>query len=178
MAIVGAFGERTYAGHGESTLIAGTPEAIESEDMTSLASFCEILHPSIIADMLQELNDPTVYSRVFKHAQANNRARLFEYLPEETQDELAATLPVADMAKLIEQMSHDERVDLVKRMDDHREAEIMPLVARAEREDIVRLAKYEESTAGSIMTTDYASLPAGINVEEAVRRLRREVARP
>jgi magnesium transporter len=149
-------------------------EAIESEDMTSLDSFCEILHPSAIADMLQELEDPTVYSHIFKRVQAHNRARLFEYLPDEIQDELAATLPVEDMAKLIEHMSHDERVDLVKRMDDRREAEIMPLVARAEREDIVRLSKYDESTAGSIMTTDYASVPAEINVEEAVRRLRRE----
>jgi magnesium transporter len=71
-------------------------------------------------------------------------------------------------------MSPDERVDLVKRMDEQRQAEIMPLVARADREDIVRLAKYDESTAGSIMTTDYAAVGADLNVEDAIRRLRHE----
>lgn len=149
-------------------------EAVESEDMNALASFCEILHPSLIAEMLHDLEDPSVYGRVFKHIEAANRARLFEYLEEETQDELARTLPVDDMAKLIEHMSSDERVDLVKRMDEERQAEIMPLVARAEREDIARLSRYAESTAGAIMTSDYASLPADVNVEEALRRLRRE----
>lgn len=149
-------------------------EAIDADDMTTLTSFCEVLHPSLVAELLEELEDPSVYPHVFRKVESHYRAKLFEYLPTEIQDELGATLPVADLAKLIEKMSHDERVDLVKRMSEEREAEIMPLVARAEREDIVRLARYDESTAGSIMTTDYAALPEGINVEEAVRRLRRE----
>ena len=89
-------------------------EAIEAEDMASLASFCEILHPSIVAEMLHDLEDPDVYPRVFKHVEAANRASLFEYLPLDTQDSLARSLPVDDMAKLLEHMSSDERVDLVQ----------------------------------------------------------------
>lgn len=149
-------------------------EAIEAQDVDSLASFCEVLHPQIIAEMLSELGDREFFEKTFRHITTEHRARLFEYLPDEVQDELAATLPVADIADLIERMSHDERVDLVRRMDDERQAEVMPLVARAEREDIVRLLNYPSGTAGSIMTTDYASLPADLGVEDAIRRLGRE----
>lgn len=149
-------------------------EAIETDDMPSLASFIEILHPSLVVEMIHDLDDPSFYSRAFRHIDVEDRVRLFEYLPEETQDELAETLPVEEMADLIEHMSHDDRVDLVKRMDENRQGEIMPLVARAEREDIIRLAKYDESTAGAVMTTEYAALPADITVEEAINRLRRE----
>lgn len=149
-------------------------EAVEDGDFDSLKSFCEVLHPQIVAEMLYELGDIDLFRRLFKHVDTPNRARLFEYLPDEVQDELADTLPVDEIANLIERMSHDERVDLVRRMDDERQAEVMPLVARAEREDIVRLLNYPEGTAGSVMTTDYASLPADVNVEEAIRRLGRE----
>lgn len=149
-------------------------EAIESQDVTSLASFCEVLHPQIIAEMLSELGDHEFFERAFRHIPVEHRVRLFEYLPDDVQDELAAALPVGDIADLIERMSHDERVDLVRRMDEERQAEVMPLVARAEREDIVRLLHYPEGTAGSIMTTDYAALPADLGVEDAIRRLGRE----
>lgn len=149
-------------------------EAIDTDDMKMVASFCEILHPSIIAEMLHELDEPDAYRRVFHHIDAANGAKLFEYLEPDRQDVLASTIPLEDLAKIIEHMSSDERVDLVKRMDEEREAAIMPLIARAEREDILRLAKYDESTTGSIMTTDYAALPASLKADEALRRLRRE----
>ena len=49
-------------------------EAIALEDMKSLASFCEILHPSIIADMIHDLGDPSFYDRAFRHVDAEHRA--------------------------------------------------------------------------------------------------------
>ena len=45
-------------------------------------------------------------------------------------------------------------------------------VAQAERADIRKLLSYPEESAGSIMTTEYASLPADITVQEAINRLR------
>ena len=73
---------------------------------------------------------------------------------------------------LIEAMSPDDRVDLLKRVDtDIREA-MMPLIAQAERNEIRRLWHYAEGTAGAVMTTDYAFLPAEITAAEALERLR------
>ena len=56
-------------------------------------------------------------------------------------------------------MSHDERADLVNRLDEDRVDLILPHLAQAEREDIRRLASYEPGTAGAVMTTDYVTLP-------------------
>ncbi|HET9481580.1 MAG TPA: magnesium transporter, partial [Candidatus Polarisedimenticolia bacterium] len=49
---------------------------------------------------------------------------------------------------------------------------ILPLLAQAERNDIRRLVAYKEDTAGAVMTTEYASLPADITVRDALQRLR------
>ena len=50
--------------------------------------------------------------------------------------------------------------------------EILPLVAKAQRHDIRLLLSCPEGSAGALMTTEYASLPADITAGEAVSRLR------
>ncbi len=42
---------------------------------------------------------------------------------------------------------------------------LLRLVDEADRRDIATLVKYPENTAGALMTTDYAWLPANITVE-------------
>jgi magnesium transporter len=69
-------------------------------------------------------------------------------------------------------MPADDRVDLLERMDQEEVEKLLPLVAQAERADIRKLLSYPEESAGSIMTTEYASLPADITVQEAINRLR------
>jgi magnesium transporter len=48
----------------------------------------------------------------------------------------------------------------------------MPLIAQAERNEIRRLWKFAEGTAGAVMTTEYAFLPADIDVRTGLERLR------
>ena len=80
----------------------------------------------------------------------------------------------ADAAALLHLMSHDERADLVNRLDEEQVDRILPHLAQAEREDIRRLASYEPGTAGAVMTTDYVTLPPHLTVREALERLRHE----
>lgn len=148
--------------------------AIQEQDWVTLGEICRMIHPSVVAEMLKECEDGEAAWQVMSHVEPSVQAEIFPYLDEPAQDVLVERFGKADLAKLLERMSHDDRVDLVKRMDDDHQAVVMPLVARAEREDILRLARYEEGTAGSIMTTDYARLTSDITVEEALAKLRRE----
>ena len=88
--------------------------------------------------------------------------------------EIAATLKRDEIAKLLTEMSADDRVDLLKNIPEERLQVIMPALARAEREDIRRLSAHEEGTAGSVMTSDYATLSPGLTVAQAIDRLRLE----
>ena len=76
------------------------------------------------------------------------------------------------MAHLIEQMSHDDRVDLLRRLMPRVADQPLRLVDEADRRDIAKLVKYPENTAGALMTTDYAWLPANLTAGEALDRLR------
>ena len=96
------------------------------------------------------------------------------YVEPERQVRVVEGMPPDEAAALLHLMSHDDRAQLYNRLDEDRRDEIFRNLAQAEREDIRRLASYEPGTAGSSMTTDYATLPPGLTVREALDRLRRE----
>src|SRR5438093_11191104 len=76
------------------------------------------------------------------------------------------------MARLIEKMSHDDRVDLLRRLMPRVADSLLRLVDEADRRDIAILYRQNPTTAGGVMTTDYAWLPANITATEALDRLR------
>ncbi len=76
------------------------------------------------------------------------------------------------MGQLLSKMSHDDRVDLLRRLPDRVREAVMRLVDEADRKDIATLFSYGENTVGALMTTDYAWLPATVTAAEAIDQLR------
>ncbi len=101
-----------------------------------------------------------------------NQAVIFVYFPLEWQVQLVEGTGRPHMARLIEQMSHDDRADLLRRLEPKVVESLLRLVDEADRRDIATLVKYPENSAGALMTTDYAWLPANISAEQALDRLR------
>ena len=59
-----------------------------------------------------------------------------------------------------------------RRLDPEVVESLLPLVAKADRQDIRTLLSYPEHSAGSVMTTEYATLTTDLTVSEAISRLR------
>jgi len=132
-----------------------------------------VLHPAEAADLLADAGAEEV-AEVVKVLDEQQTADLVEHLDLEVQRDLVNYIPRGHMAKVIERMAHDARVDLVKELPEEVADSLLPLIARAERLDIARLASYEEGTAGSVMTTEYAVVSLDATVEAAIRELRRQ----
>ncbi len=144
----------------------------QENDTAGQKVFCETLHPATVAETLAELLEPEEVWRVLQHTDIKTQAAIFEYFPIEWQVKMVEGIGRQHMAKLIEQMSHDDRAELLRRLRPRAVEQILRLVDEAERRDIASLVKYEENSAGALMTTDYAWLPANITVSEALDRLR------
>jgi magnesium transporter len=141
-------------------------------DANEMKTFCETLHPATVAEALSEDYPVEEAWRVLEHTTIRNQAEIFEYFPLDWQVKMVAGTGRQHMAKLIEQMSHDDRVDLLRRLQPPVAEALLRLVDEADRRDIATLNRYEENTAGALMTTDYAWLPANITVGDALDRLR------
>jgi magnesium transporter len=152
-----------------------TPEArlmLEKDDLAGMEAFCETLHPATVAETLAEAFPVEDVWRFLNTTSIANQAAIFVYFPLEWQVELVEGTGRPHMARLIEQMSHDDRADLLRRLEPKVVESLLRLVDEADRRDIATLVKHPENTAGALMTTDYAWLPANITVEQALDRLR------
>jgi magnesium transporter len=144
----------------------------QENDTAGLKVFCESLHPATVAETLAESLEPEQVWRVLQLTDIKTQAAIFEYFPIEWQVKMVEGIGRQHMAKLIEQMSHDDRAELLRRLRPRAAEQLLRLVDEAERRDIANLVKYPENSAGALMTTEYAWLPADITVSEALDRLR------
>src|SRR5437773_2345460 len=135
---------------------------LKDNDDNEMKAFCELLHPATVAEALaDELSVDEVW-RFLSHTSIATQAAIFEYFPIDWQVQMVEGTGRAHMARLIEQMSHDDRADLLRRLRPRVAEALLRLVDEADRRDIATLVRYAENTAGALMTTDYAWLPAHI----------------
>jgi magnesium transporter len=142
-------------------------------DEAGLADLVTAMHPASTANFIEELTDEELW-QLLQYAPIDRQAAIFSFLPLQKQVALVSGLGRERMSKLLEQMSPDDRVDLLQQLDDEVVESLLPLVAKADREDIRRLLSYPEDSAASVMTTDYAWLPSDLTVDEAIASVRRQ----
>jgi magnesium transporter len=149
-------------------------EMLAEHDSASLRTFCESLHPATVAEALDDEFTPEQIWAVIRTTDPRTQAAIFEYLPTPRQVGIAEGPARPDIAKLIEKMSHDDRVDLLRRLPARTKDALLRLVDEADRRDIATLFSYGENTVGALMTTDYAWLPPTLTAAEAIDQLRQQ----
>ncbi|MGO1246923.1 MAG: magnesium transporter [Oceanisphaera sp.] len=145
--------------------------AIEKEQFESAIEQVDTLRPIDVADILAEI-PPALAWRLLDRLP--NRATVFSYLDTDAQGLLARAFPRANLARVVGEMPSDERTDLYKHLDQEQKDALLPALAQAKREEIRKLAAYQEGTAGALMSADYATLEPNMNVATALATLRVE----
>ena len=132
-------------------------------------------HPADAAEVLGAL-EPAEIARFVELVGTEEALQVFEFMPFETQKESLKHLNRATLAQLMNTMSPDDRADLVEELDDEFQERLLSLLLRHERENVLKLIKYPDDSAGAHMTTDYAILRPDSNVQTALEQVRLQAA--
>ena len=89
---------------------------LDEDDKEGMRTFCETLHPATIAEALTDEFDIEQAWRFLEHTSIPNQAAIFEYFPLDWQVKMVEGTGRQHMARLIEQMSHDDRAELLRRL--------------------------------------------------------------
>ena len=150
-------------------------EMIAENDAAGLAQVVTELHPATIADFSEGLTVEETW-QLLDHAPVARQADILSFFPSTKQVEMVTGAGRHLISKLLEAMPHDDRVELLRQLDPDVVEDLLPLVAKADREDIRRLLSYPEDSAGAMMTTDYAWLPRDLTVAQAIEDLRKQAS--
>lgn len=152
-----------------SHLLNPVDPQVQGEEIAALRN----QHPSDIAEALEDSNvQPSQLVEILSHIGNHKAVESFAQLSIETQQGCLEEGNAKTMLRFVENMEPDDRVDLLKTVDDEVREAIMPLIAQAERNAIRKLWHYEEGTAGAVMTTEYAMLSQHMPVATALEKLR------
>lgn len=147
-------------------------ELVESGDEEGLKEALNGMPSADVAEYLDEHFEVYNTLVLLDKMSSSQQAEVFGYLRPSHQQEVATHMELGVLAKLFNDMSSDERADVYALLDVKLQDALMRRMARSEREDLLRLVSYEEGTVGSVMSSDYATIPVGTTVEQALRKLR------
>ncbi|CAN0529822.1 unnamed protein product [Ectocarpus sp. 12 AP-2014] len=154
-----------------AVLAASLRSAMQRNDQSAITHVVSEMQPADIADFARYEPTYTVLSLLMLLPETQ-RGPTFGYLEAEQQRHIAEKMTDEELSKLVSSMDADERADLFHLVEPGRQPAILRLLSKRERDDLRTLASYEEGTAGSVMTSEYVTVPEDIDVAEALSLLR------
>lgn len=134
-------------------------------------AFHEML-PADIAEMLSEADEDTLVI-LFRLLPKEIAADTFVEMDTDRMEELISAFSDRELSAIIEDMYLDDTVDMIEEMPANVAARILARASDSTRKEINALLKYPQSSAGSIMTTEYVRLYPEDTVADAFDIIRR-----
>ena len=155
------------------TEVSGLLKTDSNQAATALLQYTEDMRPADLADFIHSLPQ----DRKMAVAQQLTDARLADVLEELGNDDriaIVSALEAARAADVLDVMQPDDAADLVAELPTAKAQSLLALMEPEEAEDVRRLMTYEESTAGSLMTTEPVVFGPKATVAQMLAAVRRE----
>lgn len=98
---------------------------------------------------------------------------VFSYMPNDMQQYIIQSITHEEMTTIIDQLYFDDVIDLLEEMPANIVKKILLNTDEKKRKLINQFLKYEEDSAGSIMTIEFVDLKKEMTVEQAIERIRK-----
>ncbi len=152
----------------ESTLTA----LVEGKKYATLRDILITMNPSDVAAVFEDMDEGTL-PLLFRLLPKELAAETFVEMEPESQELLIHGFSDAELKEVVDELYVDDAVDLVEEMPTNVVKRILRSADPEMRRMINEILRYPEDSAGSIMTTEFATLRPKMTVEEAIKRIRR-----
>jgi magnesium transporter len=129
------------------------------------------LHPSELAEIISDLSAREA-AAVVRQLDDETAADAFEHLDSDTQKTLIEEVGTERAADIIEEMDSDDAADLLAELPEEQQSELLAEMNSYTADELRELVKYDEDTAGGLMTTDYTWIYAHRTTEATIRKIR------
>lgn len=125
-----------------------------------------------IAAIIDELDDE-YQVLAFRMLPKNCASDVFAYLPASTQEQIIVHITDKEISSIIEDLYVDDAVDMLDELPANVVSKVLRNAKPETRAVLNQFLKYGESSAGSIMTSEYIDLKKTMTVSQAIAKIRR-----
>ena len=129
------------------------------------------MHPSELAEIISDLSAREA-AAVIHSLDDETAADALEHLDAETQRSIIEDIGTERAADIIEEMDSDDAADLLAELPEEQQTQLLAEMNEYTAGELRELVKYEEDTAGGLMTTDYTWIYPHRTAEQTIRKIR------
>ncbi len=148
-------------------------DLLDVRKLAEIKKIYEEMNEYDIASLIQELPDELLM-QAFRLLPKDMAVDVFVNFDDEIQKKLIAELTKKEAKQIIEDMFTDDAVDLFDEMPAMLVTSLLGSVDKETRNDINRLLKYPDNSAGSLMAVEYIHLKKGLTIKESIERIRKQ----
>ena len=155
-------------------LLTETLELVSKRQFFELRRVLRELEPPDIADLMRELGEEHAdyEAVVFRLTPTDMSVRTFEHLSRDSQEGLLKQLGDRDVADILDDMSPDDRTQLLEELPGQVTRRMLNLLSVEERQIATQLLGYPEDSIGRQMTPDYVAVKPHWSVAEVLEHIR------
>ena len=146
-------------------------EYVARGQLAELRAWLDQYHPADIADLLDEL-PPESAIVVFNVLNLETASEVLDETGSLVRQELVDKVDDERLADLLDELPMDDAAEFLEDLPDPRATRLLDLMEPEEAREVQTLLRYEEETAGRLMSTDVAALRRQWTVAEALDYLR------
>lgn len=145
-------------------------KVFELDDLKLIKKQIKKFHPYEVSETLLELSF-LERKRIFKIFSAMEMSEFISFLDDKEILMIFDEMTPRYIVSIIQNFDIDDAVDIIQILPVKEQAGYLKLMDVEHREKIKEFLKYEEDTAGSIMTIEYIEIGEKDNVEKAMKKL-------
>lgn len=148
---------------------------IDEKNINELKNVINKMNVSDLAEVISDLSNADL-ARVFRVIPKDKAVEVFSEFDVVVATNLLRELSEKETVSLIDEMFADDATDVLEEMPANIVDKILKNCSDDTRKDINKLLRYEEDTAGSIMTVEYVEFKGETLVGDAILKLENEIS--
>lgn len=140
---------------------------IRENNISELRQVLQRMNSVDIAKSMEELEGKYLLL-VFRLLTKDTSAEVFSYLDKESQQKIIELITDDEVKEIIENLFLDDTVDIIEELPANVVGKIISNTSLEKRKLINQFLKYEEDSAGAIMTIEFIDFKEGMTIKEAI----------
>ena len=146
---------------------------IEERKILELSKYFANLNSVDIAkDMVDLRNEDIVLA--FRILPKDTAVEVFSYLELDMQEYIIQSITDSELKDIIDKLFLDDTVDIIEELPSHIVKKVLKNTSKEKREFINQFLKYDENTAGAMMTIEFLDLKESMTVKDAIKYIRND----
>ena len=147
-------------------------QMIEEKDYQKLRIYFSTQQSVDIAQLFDSMQAQQLLM-LFRILPKDLAADVFSFLDGQTQEIIISSINDGEVQDIVNHLFLDDAVDFVEEMPANLVKKILKNATAERREQINRFLKYDDASAGSVMTIEFMDIKENMTVSEAIARIRK-----